>query len=137
MLNLQTTLTHRYLPTFFLRYRSIIDFCAVFTPVRISISANVKLLLIHFTLRLRRESSQTMMMSPSLCISVTPVRYVPVAKVNPLYGMESSCHKGFLENLHALIRGSILHEKEHGQARHFQVRTDELPPTKVPQTRII
>ena len=48
---------------------------------------------------------------PSLCISVTPVRYVSVAKVNPLYGMESSCRKGFRENLHALIRGSILPEK--------------------------
>jgi len=27
---------------------------------------------------------------PSLCISVTPVRYVPVAKVNPQLGMSSS-----------------------------------------------
>lgn len=40
----------------------------------------------------------------------TPVRYVPVAKVNPQIGMESSSHKGFRENLHT-ARGSIFPKK--------------------------
>ena len=40
----------------------------------------------------------------------TPVRYVPVAKVNLQIGMESSSHKGFRENLHT-ARGSILPKK--------------------------
>ena len=40
----------------------------------------------------------------------TPVRYVPVAKVKPQIGMESSYHKGFRENLHT-ARGSILPKK--------------------------
>ena len=40
----------------------------------------------------------------------TPVRYVPVAKVNPQIGMASSSHKGFRENLHT-ARGSILPKK--------------------------
>ena len=40
----------------------------------------------------------------------TPVRYVPVAKVKPQIGMESSSHMGFRENLHT-ARGSILPKK--------------------------
>ena len=40
----------------------------------------------------------------------TPVRYVPVAKVNPQIGMESSYHRGGRENLHT-ARSSIFAEK--------------------------
>ena len=55
----------------------------------------------------------------------TPVRYVPVAKVNPQIGMSSSSHKGFRENLHT-ARGSILPKK---------LAVSNLQPLMKPQER--
>ena len=55
----------------------------------------------------------------------TPVRYVPVAKVNSQIGMESSDHKGFRENLHT-ARGSILPKK---------LAVSNLQPLMKPQER--
>ena len=55
----------------------------------------------------------------------TPVRYVPVAKVNPQIGMESSRHKGFRENLHT-AGGSILPKK---------LAVSNLQPLMKPQER--
>ena len=55
----------------------------------------------------------------------TPVRYVPVAKVNPQIGMESSSHMGFRENLHT-ARGSILPKK---------LAVSNLQPLMKPQER--
>ena len=55
----------------------------------------------------------------------TPVRYVPVAKVNLQIGMESSDHKGFRENLHT-ARGSILPKK---------LAVSNLQPLMKPQER--
>ena len=55
----------------------------------------------------------------------SPVRYVPVAKVSPQIGMESSSHMGFRENLHT-ARGSILPEK---------LAVSNLQPLMEPQER--
>jgi hypothetical protein len=55
----------------------------------------------------------------------TPVRYVPVAKVNLQIGMSSSDHKGFRENLHT-ARGSILPKK---------IAVSSLQPLMKPQER--
>ena len=55
----------------------------------------------------------------------TPVRYVPVAKVNSQIGMESSSHMGFRENLHT-TRGSILPKK---------LAVSNLQPLMKPQER--